>query len=266
VPNLTAIFKKNKQKTIKSQKKWSFFFTFTLSVIFVLIIVNFSDIFSSLITHKNSLFFKSKLETPSYTAYAVSIKDFPTTEEAEQCSYQVKNFGGMGTIYKNGESFVLLNVYPTLLEADEIKQNFVTKGYNAKILNINVNAVNLTYKGNNTNSFTNCINFFRQTFLTLYNCTLSLDKNEVNQTKINTSIAKKISEISNLTNTISTLNSSEDSAIKQVILPHFQEAKTQLNNLLSFVGNNYEYTSLLKQTAFKFVCINRQLVEEINNI
>ena len=139
---MSKLIKNKKVKNLlKTNKKLSVSFVFLAVILFFLLVVNISDIFSSVITNKNSLFFTQKIELPSYSVYALSVDDFKTYEEAQNFSVSVQQNGGAGVVYESGEKFVFVSAYPTLIEAKEIQENLINLGFNARIVNIKIDGI-----------------------------------------------------------------------------------------------------------------------------
>ena len=223
MPTIAKNRLRNKKINTKNKKKLSFLFIFIFLILFFLLIINFSDIFSTIITHKGSLFSNYKIETTSFSVYGVSIKDFNNSEEATEYSQYVIERGGAGFIYESGEHFVLANAYQSLNEAQEIKANLYEEGLNfdKKLSNRNqINSViakQLTLLTNLINSineinegtdlpikqaiivpFTNCKNILEEL---LYNSSEDIIfSSKLKQTSINIVLENKnlVKQINNL--------------------------------------------------------------------
>lgn len=260
------IKKSSKLKRIRTnkQKKLSALFVFAFLILVFLLLVNFADIFSGIITHKGSMFSVNKIETASFSVYGVSIKDFNNSEDALVYSKTVVAEGGAGFIYKSGEHFVLGNAYQSLNEAMEIKQNLINLGYNARIVNIKVEALSRVYRGNNLSLLTTAINWFRNCYNLLYEEGLNFDKNLSTQNQVNGKIAQLLTNLSSLTSKVSLLKQSSDQTIKQVLVPSLNNCKTMLEDLLYFnTSSPLEYSAKIKQTSILVVLENRQVIKDL---
>ncbi|MBQ9792407.1 MAG: hypothetical protein IJW32_01490 [Clostridia bacterium] len=254
------------RRNLIKNSKFSLIFTIFFIILFFLLVINVSDIFSSLITNKNSIFFTQKLEVPSFSIYAVSINDFDNSYQAGEYAKAVKEKGGAGFVYQSGEHFVFVSSYPSLSEAKEIKQNLLDLGYKSRIVNLKVDAILTTYKGNNLQHFLSSVNFFRKAYNTLQIQTISFDKKEASQSQVNSCLAKLLDENINLLNTMQSLSQNQDLPLKQEISVPLKEVKTLLESLLCFAGEDIEYTSKLKQTCLEIVLKNKDLALKINNL
>lgn len=230
------------------------------------LIVNFSDIFSSLITNKNSLFFVGKLEVPSYTVYGVSIKDFLNLEEAETCAEEVKKQGGAGFVYENGEKFVLLFGYQNLIEAKEIQANFIELGYNSRIVNLKVDAISNKYTGENETQIKNSLTLFRTFYQELSDATIDFDKESISRNQINSVIAKNITNISSAVNDLANIKDNYDLNYKNIILQKLKSLEEMAESLLYSKEDDLLFTSSLKEACIKIVLENQDMNKNINKI
>lgn len=257
--------KMSKIRSKKHKKKlFSLIFVFVFCILFFLLIINISDIFSSLITNKGSLFYQKKLETQSYIVYSVSLENFDNIEEANLYAVKTQQQGGAGFVYESGEKYVLVSSYPTLSQAKEIKENLTNLGYNSKVLNLKVDELLIDYKGDNSALFLESLNFFKSTYQKLQSSTISFDKQSINQKELNSILASMLTQLSQLQSNMQTLSQSQDLVLKDAFSVPLDETKKLIEELFYFVGEDNIYTSKLKQTAIKIVISNKNLVNKIN--
>ncbi len=242
----------------------SLIFVFVFCFLFFLLIINISDIFSSLITNKGSIFYQKKLETQSYIVYGVSLEDFNNIEEANLYAIQTQQQGGAGFVYESGEKYVLVSSYPSLSQAKEIKENLTNLGYNSKVLNLKIDEVLIDYKGDNSALFLESLNFFKSAYQKLQSSTISFDKQSINQKALNSILANMLTQLSQLQSNMQTLSQSQDLVLKDAFSVPLDETKKLIEELFYFVGEDNIYTSKLKQTAIKIVILNKNLVNKIN--
>lgn len=261
---MPVLTKKQLKIKKKFKKKWFFPFIFSFLLLFVLLILNFSEFFSSTIIHKGSLFFGSKLETTSYSIYGVSIKDFDNLSDANIFGEYVKEKGGAGFVYESGEHFVLANGYQTLNEAQEIKTNLIKLGYNARIVNIKVDALSKNYKGKNQKKLTNALNFFRKAYDNLYEEDLNFDKKILDRKAINTSLAKNITNISAIISDLNAIKEKADLPLKEAILVPLNNTKQILDDLLKCNFEDTYFSSQLKSACILIVLQNKVLIKTLN--
>lgn len=266
MPYFTGIKRKYKKINRRTAKKISFLFIFACLILVLLIVVNFADIFSSIITHKGSLFSVTKIETASYSVYGVSIKDYNNQDDASSYALSVSQKGGAGYVYQSGEYFVLGNAYQSLNEATEIKENLQNLGYNARIVNIKVNAISKTYRGNNIKLLTQSLNWFRNCYNSLYEECLNFDKNLSTRNQTNSVIANVLTSLTSLNLELNELKGSSDKELANAIIPHLKTCKEMLENLLYTKNQNLTFSSQIKCTSIQIVLQNSNLVKTINNM
>lgn len=266
MPYLAKSRRKYRKLKSNKAKKLSFLFIFVCLIMLFLIVINFADIFSSLITHKGSLFTVNKIETASYSVYGVSIKDYDNEEDATKFANSVSQKGGAGYIYHSGEYFVLGNVYQSLNEATEIKENLLELGYNSRIVNIKVDATCKTYRGNNMKVLLACLNWFRNCYNSLYEEGLNFDKNLSNRNQTNSCLANVLTSLSQLNQELNKLKGSHDKEVKNLILPHFKQCKELLEDLLYSKDENTIFSSKMKCVSVQIVLHNKQIVKNLNEI
>lgn len=264
---MSKLIKNKKVKNLlKTNKKLSVLFVFLAVILFFLLVVNISDIFSSVITNKNSLFFTQKIELPSYSVYALSVNDFKTYEEAQNFSLSVQQKGGAGVVYESGEKFVFISAYPTLIEAKEIQENLINLGFNARIVNIKIDGISKEYKGSNCEDIIAILNYFRSSFSKLYETTILYDKNEISLTQVNSVLADLLTQLSTIQNKLNKFKQNEDLTLKQIISVPIGKTKSSLEDALYYAKNDLIFTSKLKQIYISFALSNKEVIKKINSI
>jgi len=245
----------------KKGKKLSFLFFFLCILLFFLLIINVSDIFSSLITSEKSLFLIDKIEKTSYNAYCVSYADFDSEQEAQTYCEEISQMGGMGIVFHKGEYFALTSIYPTLIEAQEIQKNLLEMGYDAKVVKLEVKSISKDYKGNNKEIIIDCLQSFREIFLTLYDTCSDFDKNLTNESQVKGELAKIWTENKNLQNNFAQTQVNLTDEEKNLILELMSDANDLVEEALLFTGEKLQLSSLLKQICFDIVQQNIYLTE-----
>ncbi|NCB48331.1 MAG: hypothetical protein EOM55_01690 [Clostridia bacterium] len=261
---MTTILKKWRIKRrilSKNGKKLSFLFIFVGILMFFLLIVNISDIFSSLITSEKSLFLIDKIEKSSYNVYCVSFDDFENEEEAENCCDEIRLLGGMGVVFRRGEYFALTSIYPTLIEAQEIQQNLLEMEYNAKVVKLEVKAISKEYKGSNKELIGRGLQSFREIFIALYETCIKFDKNLINESQVKGNLAEIWTKNKNLQKSFENAQMSLTDEEKNLILDLMSDTNDTVEQTLLFSGEKLQLSSLLKQSCFDIVQLNIYLFE-----
>ena len=262
------IFNRNRKNHISHKKKsktFQIFFIIVLVVLFCLIIFNVSDLISSLITQEKSIFYKDKIETTSFTTYAVSINDYASQKEAENNSSTVKALGGMGRVYESGEFYLIVAIYPTLIEAGEIRDNLKNLGYNSKILNISVKEVFYDYEKGDKEIIVNSINIFRNTFLDLYDLVLKFDNDELSRRELDSNLATLCARITNVRESFLNNKNALSDNINSVLSSSLSSLYDTLNSCLYLVETDkLEYSAHLKGVMLDIVFLSRDISDAFN--
>lgn len=261
---VTSILKKRRIKRrilSKSGKKLSFLFVFVGILLFFLLIINISDIFSSLITSEKSLFLVDKIEKSSYNAYCVSYEDFESEAEAENFCEEISSLGGMGVVFRRGEYFVLTSIYPTLIEAQEIQNNLLEMDYDAKVVKLEVKSISKEYKGSNKELIGQCLQSFREIFLSIYDTGINFDKNLINESQVKGNLAQMWTKNKNLHKNLANAQVNLTNEEKNLILDLMNDSSGIVEEALLFTGEKLQLSSLLKQTCFDIVQLNILLSE-----
>jgi hypothetical protein len=264
VPNSYSLHKKLRKKRYKKLKNKGFLFAFVMILLFFLLVINLSDVFSSLITNSGSVFSSQKIEIPSYNIYAVSVYDFDNEFQANSIAKKVAKEGGAGYVYHSGEYFVIAASYPVLAYAQEVQNNLQSLGYNARIVNINIDKVSKNYKGKNLKLFNASLTVFRSCYDELYDNLIKFDKEQISKQQINSTIAKYLSQISSLKNSLKQLKKEEDVSLSNIVLDSIENLEAKLSNLLYSSKNKEEFSSQVKVTLIDIVLLNKQVCINFN--
>ncbi len=252
--------KKRIRRTLKKNKKGVFLFVFIALILFFLLIINISDIFSSIITKQKSLFYNDKLEVSSFNTYAVSLYDFKTEEEAKNKTYEVEKQGGMGVVYHNGEYFVLSSCYPNLIMAQEIRDNLCLLGYNSKIINFKTNSLCFDYKGNYSQLILSSLNIFKETFLELYQINIDYDKDLLNRANVNGKVAILSLQVYDLIKGYQNIKSGLDSSKESNLLNGLNDLYQTLEDVIIYQSEEkFVFTSFFKKELYKIILLTQSV-------
>ena len=248
-------------KYYKRHKLFNIFLYLALVFVFSLLVLNISDIASSIITQKGSLFYKDRIKISTYYVYGVSPSDYNNFDDADLYSVQVKNAGGMGQVYKSGEYYVFAQIYPTLLEASEVQNNLQNLGHNAKVVTLSVPQIDIVYSGTNKQMAEKAFGQFREVFLQCYNLCIRLDKNEISRPVLQSDIASLLAENSNIIASITTLGLTQKQEKELAI--HLQNLSTFLQEIIVSSQNGNMLSSFFKRQMFKIVQENIVLSQNL---
>ena len=265
------IFKNVVKRSLLTNKKRNFVFIFLFVLFFCLLIFNFSDIISSILTNSKSIFIKNRIEVPSYSVYAISIANSNDKNELEVISKKVKSMGGAGIIDANQ---VLLSLYPTLSQAKEICENLKEIGNDqCEIVCFKTDYIIKNYNGNNTSEITNGLKLFRNIIENLFEISINFDKKifTIQQTK--NEIVKILS--CTLSTSLKIKDNCKDEDLKNMLVESYNKEKDLLYKLINFnskISSNFSseleedlfFSSLLKQSYFETLFLNILLSKQVN--
>lgn len=258
---MTTILKKILQKRSKNAGLLSILFVFLIVLMIFLVIINISDIFSSLITSEKSIFLNDKIEQASYNAYCVSAGDFASENDAITACSQVAREGGMGIVHKRGEYFALAGIYPTLIEAQEVQKNLRENNCDAKVVRLEVRSISKDYKGKNKELIAECLQSFRQNFLSLYEDCLNFDKNFTTESALKGKLAQFWTQNNDLIKKLSKTKTNISDEEKSFLISKMSNVSLFIEVPLLFSGERLQLSSLLKQTCYHIVLENMTLAE-----
>lgn len=265
-------FYKNGVTYIKNHKKQSLFFGLLFIVVLCLLIFNISDVISSIITNSKSIFVQNKLEVPSFNTYAIAISK--NNGQDDELIKLIQNMGGAGIYYKE-DNCVLISMYPTLLQAKEIEENLKELGNDVKLCTLCVNSISKKYNSKEISKVSNLIRFFKTIYKELFDISINFDRGLKSIKQVKNQIKDTLNVVLNHALNIKTNIS--DESIKQVLSNYYNLEKENLYNILNFnakvetinsnnIEENIQFSSLIKQTYFKTIFLNINMVNEINNL
>lgn len=257
-------FKRKSKKIAKNKKTISFFYIFLLVFLTLVIIFNVSDIFSSIITNQKSVFYVEKLEYNSFSVYGVSLKHFDTYEDANEYATQVQLNGAMGSVYQSGEYYVLANIYPTLIEAQEIKENLKLLNYDARILNFKFQNVLTDFKGKNLNIVISCLEQFKDTIYQLYSVGLDYDKGQLTTSNLNGKLAILCDKIDKTKKLYDKEINTFEFKNKQEISNNLNKLYLNVENLILCNKENLQLSSYIKQVLFNVVIFSQNIFQNLS--
>ena len=250
-----------KVKYYKKHKKIGIILWLLTVIVFSMLLFNISDIASSIITRKGSLFYRDRIKISSYCVYGVSAGDYNSEDKANAYSSEVKAAGGMGQVYKSGEYYVLAQIYPTLLEATEVQENLLSKGYNAKVVTISVPQIDMTYTGQNKEQAESAFGEFRRAYTRCYELGIKLDKNEISCLVLQSSVASLLAENENIKNSLSSLGLPQNK--EQILSFHLGNLSSILRGIVYFEQTGNNFSSFFKTQLFLIVQENITLSQDL---
>ncbi len=253
---MSKIFKKSQKKVKNLSKKGKIkqiLFVFLFILVDLLVVFNLADIFSSIITKEKGIFSCDKIEFNSYSFYCVSSKHFSSEQDAILYANDISLRGAMGRVYKNGEYYVFAGIYPTLIEAQEIKENLIDIGYDSRIVTFSIPSVLEKYKGKNKKTVTESLAVLKESVISMYNLCEDFDSENIKRSTLNGKLACLAQKIDDVTTNFSSNLSGFDKNFSQIVLKQLSFAQKKVVEVITFDGSFEKCSSLLKNNIFDMV-------------
>ena len=219
-----------------------------------LILFNICDIMSSVITNSRSLMKIDKFYVPSYSVYGVSSKDFDSPFDAQNYCDEISTLGALGKVYENGKYYALVQIYPTLLSAGEVRENLTNIGYDAKIITIDIPQIQVNYYGKSKDKAEEGVGIYKRVWLSLYEDEISFDKKNITRENLLGRIAIKIEELQKTKEQISTFGFKECQA--KIFAESLTNIIKNLGLVFSFSGSDEGLSSCIKKHMFDIITEN----------
>ena len=263
------IFKKRKNlskshNSLQNRSKIGIFVAIFGTILFCLVCFIASDFVSSVITHEGSLLVRSRIEIPANTLYCVSICDYETEIDAKTAAESVRKHGGMGEVYQSGEFFVICASYPTLIEAQEIRDNLCAAGKNARIINYKIPELDFAYQGKNKREIEQILHFPREIVLSIYDLILQYDDGALPLGSLNANLAALYQKSRNFEENFTKLKTKLSTTDKNAIIETLKFITSTINDTIMTKGNSNLKTSMLKKAMFKISEQNATLFATLN--
>jgi hypothetical protein len=250
---MTTSFNFRTRKFRQRFKKFSFVFILIFLTIFVLVVFNIADLFSSAITNKGSLLYGEKIRIGNTIYYGISLYNSISVEKSEQQAQNILRQGGAGCIYHMGEYYVLGSIYSSHEDATEVKEKLDSDGVEAKIININIPVININYKGDKTKENTEIFSVFKTLFDSLHNLSIEFDMGSKTVQEFKKEINKISNDFSVKINDFDAIFKKEKYEFQKQIIEHLNRVKASLDAILTYDGVNLTLNGKIKNVCCEIV-------------
>ena len=249
---MTSTFKYRTRKLRRGFKKFSLLFFLVLIVVFVLVVFNIADLFSSVITNKGSLLYGEKIRIPNTIYYGMSVYNSSSKEKCKEKSKEVIKQGGAGCLYQMGDYFVLTSIYLSHEEAREIKEN-LSKIDSVKIININVPVININYKGNHLSDNNEMFLTYNKLFKKLYDLSINYDTGNISSVEVKKEVGVISSEFGQKIANFDAIYKKEKYEFQNKLLKSLKDIKIEIDNLLTCDSVELMLNSKIKEVYCNIV-------------
>lgn len=253
----------------KPKKNGNRFFFLILTIFCVGLCVVISHFFASVITTgavgiSSSTNFSSQAET---TLYALSLASYPTETQAKDYANTVTRQGAGGyVLQKDSKFYVIASVYEKKNDAESVKKN-LTENANTEIIEIKINKLSLNNASNNNlkKEYYSMISELKETYLKLYDISVSLDTSVYSETKAKIEIDAVKTNLQNQLDKISNGTSSADGVYYVIIKNSVEKIINKIGELIEYSStDNNPFTAKLKNTYISIIEDIADLVDSLN--
>lgn len=257
---MTTKFKGLKRKRIK---KFSLFFLLVFFIIFVLVVFNVADLFSSAITNKGSILYGEKIRITNNIYYGVSLYNSTESSNAETNAKNIAKQGGAGYLYCMGDYYVLGSIYSSYEDAIEVKEKLKSDNIEAKIININIPVININYKGKFLKENTDIFSCFSTLFNLLFDLSVEFDLGNITMQEVKKEVTKISTDFSDKINDFDDIYKKEKYEFQKLILENFNNLKLSIDSILTCNGVEFLLNSKLKNVCCEIVVSYYELAKVI---
>lgn len=244
------------------------FFFFVLTTLCVLLCVVVSHFFANIISTSSFSFSTISASVSEYSLFAVSAKSFTIKSQATEFSATLKSKNSGSYVYEtNGKFYVLCSIYEHENDAKNVVENILENFPNAEVVKIDIDGINF---GNFSNqnfkkTFTDVFNCLKQTYLSLYDISVSLDTEVYSPSKAILECSKTKDALNNAFNNLPTGTNATEGAYYVLIKNKIKKINQSLDDLINFTQTeSYTLSSKLKDTYINIVIEVINLIDEIN--
>lgn len=250
---MTTSFKFCTRKLKSRAKKVSFIFLLVFIVVFVLVVFNVADLFSSAITNKGSILYGEKIRISNTIYYGVSLYNSTEKQKSEEQAKDIIKQGGAGFVYCMGEYYVLGGIYLSHEDAVEVKEKLVSDNIEAKIININVPVINLNYKGAHKKENEEVFSLFKTLFDSVYSLSIDFDLGDITMQELKSNINKISVDFSEKISNFDAIYQKEKFDFQKEIIDALGRVKVSINTILTHNGADLTLNSKIKNVCCSIV-------------
>ncbi|MBO4412525.1 MAG: hypothetical protein J5779_00725 [Clostridia bacterium] len=250
------------------KKNGSKFFFFVLTTLCVALCIVVSHFFAGLISTSTFSFANISASVSEYSLYAVSGKSFSIKTQATEFANDLKTKNSGSYIYcENGKYYVICSIYEHENDAKSVVENICETLPEAEIVEIKlsgINFVNLTNE-NFKKSIVDVFAGFKQTYLDLYDISVSLDTSVYSQTKAMLECSKIEDYLADLLNAFPEGSTATEGAYLVLIKNKIKKINQRIDDLINFNDStSYTFRSKIKNTYIEIVFDLQDLIESLN--
>lgn len=250
---------------MKTNKKSKFnnLITMLIVIVCLCLMISIADLFSSIITVGGFSFISEDVSIPKYEVYAVCVSNHLTQVQAQENANICISLGGAGYIYTEDKYYVIASIYENENDAIKVKESLIVTKPTTIVLKITIPSISVanTLNAQEKNTLNETFLIFKTTFKKLYDISISLDTNVIQEISAKLNINEIASDINETINNFNTLFNSNS-------YNHYGTINESLNKLLTCVNNlvstsKIPYTSYIKYTYCDSLFIYQNLAQSL---
>lgn len=250
------------------ETKKKFFFPLIAICFGILLCISLTSIFFSISSSKKSADSTSSLSSMDYNIFFLSQNNCQNEEEAKVLGKDIMINNDAGYVWEENENFYIISsAYENENDSTLMKNKLEKDGKFAEIIKVSFPAIKIasTYSNKERDIITSALNSFHDAYSLLYDTSISLDNNLINETNASLNINSTISKFNATKDNFDTLFQKNDIEFINIIKKHLINAKTSLNNLFEkkYITSTQTYSSLIKYTYCNLLEINFDLIGHI---
>lgn len=255
---LPSATKKKEKMPKKGGHKFFIIFILLMCLVIIFLIAN---AFSNILTFSSVSLFNGKTVAKSYNAYAIVIGNFEDEQSAKQFSEEVQTAGAGGYVIYDLDYSVILNVYLTADDAQNVLEKVLLTYSNAELKVLGINRCELSNVSDkvDTKTVESALNIFKSTYKSLYDICLKLDTSQSTSQETKVALTSLLNETSEVVSAFRDISDEAKNTQYSLTLAKVDQVVSLLNNLVESALSSTRLSSLIKNTQISCLMLQNEL-------
>ena len=248
------------------KRKSRYIFSLSFFVLGLVLSLSFFCVFKSLSKTKSV---NSQFENivPSFSIYFLSVNSCVSENEAHSLAEDLFAEDFAGFVWQNNDKFeIIVSAYKNENDATLVKNKLKSEGFNVEIFVDSFPEFNITstYSDSEQKILLEALTSFSQTFDNLYDISISLDNNLINEISAKLELNRAITNFNKTKSDFDTVFFQNDDFLN-TISSHLFQCQQTLNNLTNDerLSSKQTFSSLIKYKYTDILSINKNLLNEL---
>ena len=252
-----------KQKDKKPRRGGHKFFIFLILLMCLVIIFFIANAFSNILTFSNVTILKdSPIVAKGFNAYSVQISDFENEQSAKRFAEEVQVSGAGGYVLYNVNYNVVLSVYLSSSDAQNVLEKVLPTYSNAELKVIEIKKCQLNGLSDKEDNVAvqNALNCFKSVYESLYTTSVNLDTSKITSQEAKVSLTTLLNEVGNVVSAFRDVCSEHKEDTKySLTLAKVDQVVNLLNTLVESALTSTRLSSLIKYTQISSLLLQNEL-------